>query len=333
MPGLPASSINPGAVIGPIIAIMVLIGLVYGYVIWKRRAKTVGKLVSASDSSTISITDFGTHVSNSATETEKKLSSDISITIDNPAFDGVNQNSSLARRPSQAVAYSKEGRAALIAAKSNRSVGVPLPIAIVEVAIVIATGEVGSLTPHQLSMASFLPLLLSLSADVAAAAIGKILKPIPIRPIDISDLAPIIKKMLLKTKQGFLDEYLLLEEYETQLPTTLACNPKFVIKNRYKNILPFDHSIVLLQEDADDPKSCYINASYISGYNNKLHHYIAAQGTNFYLIYYVPFAGALTNFCQGPKLETLSDWWRMIWEQRVPVILMGIQYISPNKEP
>nr|XP_014343789.1 PREDICTED: receptor-type tyrosine-protein phosphatase epsilon [Latimeria chalumnae] len=61
-----------------------------------------------------------------------------------------------------------------------------------------------------------------------------------------------------------------------------------------------DHSRVVLTQIDGIPGSDYINASYINGYKEK-NKFIAAQ---------------------GPKPETVSDFWRMIWEQKSAVIVM-----------
>lgn len=71
-------------------------------------------------------------------------------------------------------------------------------------------------------------------------------------------------------------------------------------KNRFLDILPFDHSRVKLKPVDDDVFSDYINASYISGYNREKE-YIAAQ---------------------GPLPNTSSDFWKMVWQENVSVIVM-----------
>nr|KAF6425597.1 protein tyrosine phosphatase receptor type E [Molossus molossus] len=71
-------------------------------------------------------------------------------------------------------------------------------------------------------------------------------------------------------------------------------------KNRYPNILPNDHSRVILSPVDGTPCSDYINASYIDGYKEK-NKFIAAQ---------------------GPKQETVNDFWRMVWEQKSATIVM-----------
>ncbi|KAL8599953.1 hypothetical protein ACOMHN_050255 [Nucella lapillus] len=72
------------------------------------------------------------------------------------------------------------------------------------------------------------------------------------------------------------------------------------MKNRYTNILPYDHSRVKLVQLNDDVTTDYINANYIPGYHSK-GEYIASQ---------------------GPLERIVDDFWRMVWEQCCPVIVM-----------
>ncbi|PNF17113.1 hypothetical protein B7P43_G09096 [Cryptotermes secundus] len=72
-------------------------------------------------------------------------------------------------------------------------------------------------------------------------------------------------------------------------------------KNRYKDILPFDSSRVILSEYAGVPGSDYINANYIKG----------ASGSPAYIA------------CQGPLPHTVNDFWRMVVECEVQVIVMA----------
>lgn len=74
-------------------------------------------------------------------------------------------------------------------------------------------------------------------------------------------------------------------------------------KNRYQDIIPFNHTRVVLNSLPSVPNgSDYINASFISGSSGLPRAYIA---------------------CQGPLKRTLDDFWRMIWETNVSVVIMA----------
>lgn len=80
--------------------------------------------------------------------------------------------------------------------------------------------------------------------------------------------------------------------------------PGHASKDRYKTILPNPQSRVCLgraqsQEDGD-----YINANYIRGYGGKDKAYIATQ---------------------GPMPNTVSDFWEMVWQEEVSLIIMLTQ--------
>ena len=94
-----------------------------------------------------------------------------------------------------------------------------------------------------------------------------------------------------------------------QLRTDFTVNNSVLLKNRdknrYQDILPYDRSRVVLKSNVDrDSADCdYINANHlvmILPDNSKLN-YIAAQ---------------------GPLEETITDFWRMIWEQNCAIVVM-----------
>ncbi|KAM8727023.1 receptor-type tyrosine-protein phosphatase S isoform 3-T3 [Acanthopagrus schlegelii] len=118
-------------------------------------------------------------------------------------------------------------------------------------------------------------------------------------PIPISELAEHIE--LLKAN----DNLRLSQEYESIDPSqqftweysNLEVNKP---KNRYANVIAYDHTRVVLAPIEGILGSDYINANYIDGYR-KQNAYIATQ---------------------GPLAETFGDFWRMVWEQRAASVVM-----------
>ncbi|XP_077622972.1 tyrosine-protein phosphatase non-receptor type 22 isoform X1 [Crocuta crocuta] len=118
------------------------------------------------------------------------------------------------------------------------------------------------------------------------------------------------------SKEELANEFLKLKRQSTKYkadkiyPTTVAERPKNIKKNRYKDILPYDHSLVELSLITSDEDSNYINASFIKGvYGPKA--YIATQ---------------------GPLSTTLLDFWRMIWEYSVLIIVMACMEFEMGKK-
>ncbi|XP_014842866.1 PREDICTED: tyrosine-protein phosphatase non-receptor type 13 isoform X3 [Poecilia mexicana] len=112
--------------------------------------------------------------------------------------------------------------------------------------------------------------------------------------------------------KGLLDQKIPLQEFENlqNLQPLDDClvgqtkeNKK---KNRYKNIIPFDTTRVVIGKDGG-----YINANFINmQVKNEHFKYIA---------------------CQGPLPTTLGDFWQMVWEQNANVIAMMTQEIESGK--
>ncbi|XP_067326598.1 receptor-type tyrosine-protein phosphatase H [Anolis sagrei] len=99
---------------------------------------------------------------------------------------------------------------------------------------------------------------------------------------------------------GFVKEYQQLQDIVVEQPQSVVQQPENQPKNRYCNVVPYDHARVQLLPRPGDPNSDYINASYMPGFKREKE-FIAAQ---------------------GPLRETLCDFWRMIWEQRITTLVM-----------
>ncbi|XP_065926562.1 uncharacterized protein [Magallana gigas] len=116
--------------------------------------------------------------------------------------------------------------------------------------------------------------------------------------IAIDKLEAAIAEKGKNDNEGFRKEYAALPSGELHT-CEFGKKPENVPKNRYKTTFPYDHSRVVLDTQGGE-KSDYIHANYIEGPNRKKE-YIAAQ---------------------GPKPNTLGDFWRMIWQERVTTIVM-----------
>ncbi|XP_078574737.1 receptor-type tyrosine-protein phosphatase S-like isoform X4 [Branchiostoma floridae x Branchiostoma japonicum] len=110
------------------------------------------------------------------------------------------------------------------------------------------------------------------------------------------------------------DDQLFREEYDALPQEPSASYEAFLLpenskKNRFVNIIMYDHSRVHLTSIPGVACSDYINANYVDGYKHSKK-FIAAQ---------------------GPKEETLSDFWRMVWEQNTATIVMVTNVKEKNK--
>ncbi|XP_049575717.1 tyrosine-protein phosphatase non-receptor type 9 [Syngnathus scovelli] len=114
-----------------------------------------------------------------------------------------------------------------------------------------------------------------------------------------------------KKKKGIYQEY---EEIRKEPPAgTFDYSKKLSnqLKNRYSDVLCLDQSRVRLCQlcDDEDETSDYINASFMDGYKRK-NTYIATQ---------------------GPLPKTFGDFWRMVWEQMVLIIVMTTRVVERGR--
>ncbi|XP_015197971.2 tyrosine-protein phosphatase non-receptor type 7 [Lepisosteus oculatus] len=87
--------------------------------------------------------------------------------------------------------------------------------------------------------------------------------------------------------------------------------PGHALKDRYKTILPNPQTRVCLwKPGAEGDGETYINANYIRGYDGTEKSYIATQ---------------------GPMVNTVCDFWEMVWQERSAVIVM-ITKLKEKKE-
>ncbi|XP_076472570.1 tyrosine-protein phosphatase non-receptor type 11-like [Babylonia areolata] len=118
------------------------------------------------------------------------------------------------------------------------------------------------------------------------------------------------------SKGGFWDEFEQLQQQEERhlYSRKEGQRPENKLKNRYKNILPFDHTRVVLNDgDPNIVGSDYINANYISSEEDTVEPkktYIATQG------------------CLH---STTTDFWRMVWQDNSRVIVMTTKEVERGK--
>uniref|UniRef100_A0A3P9MHF7 protein-tyrosine-phosphatase n=1 Tax=Oryzias latipes TaxID=8090 RepID=A0A3P9MHF7_ORYLA len=124
-----------------------------------------------------------------------------------------------------------------------------------------------------------------------------------------------------KVKQGFWEEFETLQQQECKLLYSRKEGQRAENKNknRYKNILPFDHTRVVLNDgDPNEPGSDYINANII-------------------MVSLPPAVRLCGSVCksyiatQGCLQNTISDFWRMVFQENSRVIVMTTKEVERGK--
>uniref|UniRef100_A0A667YZY7 Protein tyrosine phosphatase receptor type O n=1 Tax=Myripristis murdjan TaxID=586833 RepID=A0A667YZY7_9TELE len=122
-------------------------------------------------------------------------------------------------------------------------------------------------------------------------------------PVQLDDFDTYLKDMSKDSAYKFSLQFEELKSVGLDLSHDAADLPINRPKNRYTNILPYDFSRVKLISMHNDEGSDYINANYIPGYKHPKE-YIATQ---------------------GPLPETRNDFWKMVLQQKSPIIVMLTQ--------
>ncbi|XP_076581944.1 receptor-type tyrosine-protein phosphatase C [Chaetodon auriga] len=132
---------------------------------------------------------------------------------------------------------------------------------------------------------------------------------LPVEPIAAEVLLEAYKRKLADEGRLFLAEFQSIPRIFSRYNVKEAKKPYNVPKNRYVDILPYDYNRVQLTSGNGEAGCDYINASFIDGYKESKK-YIAAQ---------------------GPKDETVGDFWRMVWEQQSSIIVMVTRCEEGNR--
>uniref|UniRef100_A0AAZ3QKL9 protein-tyrosine-phosphatase n=1 Tax=Oncorhynchus tshawytscha TaxID=74940 RepID=A0AAZ3QKL9_ONCTS len=126
--------------------------------------------------------------------------------------------------------------------------------------------------------------------------------------IRVADLLQHITQMKCAEGYGFKEEYESFFEGQSA-PWDSAKKDENRMKNRYGNIIAYDHSRVRLQPLEGEQNSDYINANYVDGYHRP-NHYIATQ---------------------GPMQETVFDFWGMVWQENTAAIVMVTNLVEVGR--
>lgn len=122
-------------------------------------------------------------------------------------------------------------------------------------------------------------------------------------PIPVTEFVKHVASLHVDGDIGFSKEYEAIqgEALNDEYPSEHSQHPDNKSKNRYLNVIAYDHSRVHLRQVPGQKKHLdYINANFIDGYQRPR-----------------SFIGT-----QGPLPGTFDCFWRMIWEQRVAIIVM-----------
>ncbi|XP_071097875.1 receptor-type tyrosine-protein phosphatase alpha-like [Haliotis cracherodii] len=125
-------------------------------------------------------------------------------------------------------------------------------------------------------------------------------------PVSLDRLKQYVRDRV--TGVGFEHEYKLLR-YGIHGAHVEGRKPENKKRNRFLELFPYDDSRVALMQDGDATWD-YIHASYITGFSESSV-FIAAQ---------------------GPNPVTVNDFWRMVWQENVSIIIMLTRVMELNRK-
>ncbi|XP_063405187.1 tyrosine-protein phosphatase 10D-like isoform X1 [Mytilus trossulus] len=128
--------------------------------------------------------------------------------------------------------------------------------------------------------------------------------------INIANFRDHVMTMSADSDFKYAEEFEDLKEIGREQSCSAAELPVNRGKNRFTNILPYDHSRVKLLPTDDEEGSDYINANYMPGFNSKREYIVT----------------------QGPLPSTRDDFWRMIWEQNSRNVVMLTKCVEKGRE-
>ncbi|CAF3373988.1 unnamed protein product [Rotaria sp. Silwood1] len=167
------------------------------------------------------------------------------------------------------------------------------------------------LTPKVLTMEMQMPILPPTISPASSGEPVEIRRAQPITnypPIPIEEFTTHLEHLKASDNYKFSQEYESIDPGEqfSWENSKLECNKT---KNRYANVVAYDHSRVILRRIDGIIGSDYINANYLDGYRRQ-NAYIATQ---------------------GPLPNTFADFWRMIWETNSTCIVMMTKLEERNR--
>ncbi|KAM9421665.1 receptor-type tyrosine-protein phosphatase kappa-like isoform 9-T9 [Salvelinus alpinus] len=151
--------------------------------------------------------------------------------------------------------------------------------------------------------------------------------------IRVADLLQHINLMKTSDSYGFKEEYESFFEGQSA-SWDVAKKDTNRTKNRYGNIIAYDHSRVILQPMEDDPSSDYINANYIdvSGAASSIGERVRHNRPSLIWLYRDGYQRPSHYIAtQGPVHETVYDFWRMVWQEQSACIVMVTNLVEVGR--